>query len=201
MNFRDGKTQDQAPSRGLRGEDFLVWHSKTREMLGEKFWKKKKKFSPGETVSVAQSARREVSRKSLVSCSYSYWIYSSIVKYLVYFTGVKILKPPIAEYLMNNWIPFFFQVGKSHSYLYHSACIWGVEIAPPSPCIPGGSFVTCSSDDTVRVWNLDDVSINEDSVYQRNIYTNVSNNYGAKFMAKNFGIWKRWDLTVNQFLF
>ncbi|KAI5731936.1 hypothetical protein M8J77_018670 [Diaphorina citri] len=68
------------------------------------------------------------------------------------------------------------RVGKSHSYLYHSACIWGVEIVPPSSsqdqCIPPGSFVTCSSDDTIRVWNLDNVTTASDSVYQRNIYTN-----------------------------
>uniref|UniRef100_A0A8D9ANH6 Mitogen-activated protein kinase-binding protein 1 n=1 Tax=Cacopsylla melanoneura TaxID=428564 RepID=A0A8D9ANH6_9HEMI len=69
------------------------------------------------------------------------------------------------------------RVGKSHSYLYHSACIWGVEIVPPGSAqqeahIPAGSFVTCSSDDTIRVWNLDDVTTNSDSVYQRNIYTN-----------------------------
>lgn len=48
-------------------------------------------------------------------------------------------------------------MGKSHSSLYHSACIWGVEVVPetdePGP-LPPGSFLTCSSDDTVRVWGL-----------------------------------------------
>ena len=24
------------------------------------------------------------------------------------------------------------------------------------PCLPTGSFLTCSSDDTIRVWNIDD---------------------------------------------
>jgi WD40 repeat protein len=70
------------------------------------------------------------------------------------------------------------RVGKSHSFLYHSACIWGVEMYPAGPDsiggMPAGSFVTCSSDDTIRVWNLDkDVSPN-DTLYKRNIYSNVS---------------------------
>uniref|UniRef100_T1IQM5 MABP1/WDR62 second WD40 domain-containing protein n=1 Tax=Strigamia maritima TaxID=126957 RepID=T1IQM5_STRMM len=49
------------------------------------------------------------------------------------------------------------KVGKSHSFLYHSATIWGVEMFPEdSPeYLPPGSFVTCSSDDTIRIWNLD----------------------------------------------
>ncbi|XP_014476106.1 PREDICTED: uncharacterized protein LOC106745224 isoform X2 [Dinoponera quadriceps] len=68
------------------------------------------------------------------------------------------------------------RVGKSHSFLYHSACIWGVEMYPAGPdCIgamPAGSFITCSSDDTIRVWNLEkDVSPN-DTLYKRNIYSN-----------------------------
>ncbi|EFN81436.1 Mitogen-activated protein kinase-binding protein 1 [Harpegnathos saltator] len=68
------------------------------------------------------------------------------------------------------------RVGKSHSFLYHSACIWGVEMYPAGPdCIgamPAGSFITCSSDDTIRVWNLEkDISSN-DTLYKRNIYSN-----------------------------
>jgi len=75
------------------------------------------------------------------------------------------------------------RVGKSHSFLYHSACIWGVEMYPAGPesigRMPPGSFVTCSSDDTIRVWNLEkDVSPN-DTLYKRNIYSNVS--IGARF--------------------
>ncbi|XP_076302647.1 uncharacterized protein LOC143220986 [Lasioglossum baleicum] len=68
------------------------------------------------------------------------------------------------------------RVGKSHSFLYHSACIWGVEMYPTgsdSLCaMPTGSFITCSSDDTIRVWNLEkDISPN-DTLYKRNIYSN-----------------------------
>lgn len=74
---------------------------------------------------------------------------------------------------------FFFQVGKSHSVLYHSACIWGVEMYPDvdtheSLPVPAGSFITCSSDDTIRVWNLNPMSNNNATIYRRNIYSNVS---------------------------
>lgn len=69
------------------------------------------------------------------------------------------------------------RVGKSHSFLYHSACIWGVETVPsnflrngniPSN-LPSDCFITCSSDDTIRFWGLDDCETNE--VYRKNIYS------------------------------
>ncbi|XP_044579059.1 uncharacterized protein LOC123261509 isoform X3 [Cotesia glomerata] len=68
------------------------------------------------------------------------------------------------------------RVGKSHSFLFHSACIWGVEMYPTNSELisnmPSDSFVTCSSDDTIRVWNLkNDFSTNQ-KVYSRNIYSN-----------------------------
>ncbi|KAL1501244.1 hypothetical protein ABEB36_006606 [Hypothenemus hampei] len=64
------------------------------------------------------------------------------------------------------------RVGKSHSFLYHSACIWGVEMAPPNSPLPPGSFLTCSSDDTVRVWTLDKMTEkNSRGIYQQNIYS------------------------------
>ncbi|XP_070153994.1 mitogen-activated protein kinase-binding protein 1 isoform X9 [Polyergus mexicanus] len=68
------------------------------------------------------------------------------------------------------------RVGKSHSFLYHSACIWGVEMYPTGPdsvgAMPLGSFITCSSDDTIRIWNLEkDISPNN-MLYKRNIYSN-----------------------------
>ena len=41
--------------------------------------------------------------------------------------------------------------------------------------MPVGSFVTCSSDDTIRVWNLDpNIDTSQDPTYRRNIYSNVS---------------------------
>lgn len=41
--------------------------------------------------------------------------------------------------------------------------------------MPAGSFVTCSSDDTIRFWNLDpNTDTSQDPTYRRNIYSNVS---------------------------
>nr|CAI5844427.1 unnamed protein product [Callosobruchus analis] len=72
------------------------------------------------------------------------------------------------------WDVFNIQrVGKSFSFLYHSACIWGVEMAPPNSPLPPGSFLTCSSDDTIRVWTLDKMNENNSrGMYQPNIYSN-----------------------------
>lgn len=72
------------------------------------------------------------------------------------------------------WDVFNIQrVGKSFSFLYHSACIWGVEMAPPNSPLPPGSFLTCSSDDTIRVWTLDKINeSNSKGIYQQNIYSN-----------------------------
>jgi WD40 repeat protein len=79
------------------------------------------------------------------------------------------------------------QVGKSHSFLYHAACIWGVESYPSSKeglkgVLPNGSFVTCSSDDTIRVWNLDP-NMGTNTIYRRNIYSNVSRHIPLPFLS------------------
>lgn len=61
--------------------------------------------------------------------------------------------------------------------MFHSACIWGVEMYPALEQdlqIPKNSFITCSSDDTIRVWNLDRIEYDKNSIYQKNIYSNVS---------------------------
>eukprot|EP00090_Calanus_glacialis_P047022 TRINITY_DN951_c0_g1_i1.p1 TRINITY_DN951_c0_g1~~TRINITY_DN951_c0_g1_i1.p1 ORF type:complete len:1635 (-),score=371.74 TRINITY_DN951_c0_g1_i1:570-5474(-) len=68
------------------------------------------------------------------------------------------------------------KVGKSHSFLYHSACIWGLEAYPANlgdgkkAVLPPGSFVTCGSDDTIRIWNLDS-GMPTNTLYRRNIYS------------------------------
>ncbi|KAG5269554.1 hypothetical protein AALO_G00203330 [Alosa alosa] len=51
-------------------------------------------------------------------------------------------------------------VGKVYSALYHSGCVWSVETypeveAPHAACLPPSSFLTCSSDNTIRLWHLD----------------------------------------------
>ncbi|XP_035215773.1 mitogen-activated protein kinase-binding protein 1-like isoform X2 [Stegodyphus dumicola] len=67
------------------------------------------------------------------------------------------------------------KVGKSHSFMYHSACIWGVEIYPELPegsknILPKETFLTCSSDDTIRFWNLEPV-LEQDTAYHRNVFS------------------------------
>ncbi|XP_033096520.1 mitogen-activated protein kinase-binding protein 1-like isoform X2 [Anneissia japonica] len=66
-------------------------------------------------------------------------------------------------------------VGKQWSSLYHSSCIWGVEVYPTlgklqKDTLPSGSFITCSSDDTIRVWNLNHTNAND--VFKKNVYSN-----------------------------
>uniref|UniRef100_A0A9J8AGY2 WD repeat domain 62 n=1 Tax=Cyprinus carpio carpio TaxID=630221 RepID=A0A9J8AGY2_CYPCA len=48
-------------------------------------------------------------------------------------------------------------VGKVYSALYHSGCVWSVETYPELEdssvaCLSPGSFLTCSSDNTIRLW-------------------------------------------------
>ena len=67
------------------------------------------------------------------------------------------------------------KVGKSRSFLYHSSFIYGIETSPPipegqNPILPPGSFITCSSDDTIRIWNLDP-HMKDFKFYKRNIFS------------------------------
>ncbi|XP_073784303.1 mitogen-activated protein kinase-binding protein 1 isoform X9 [Danio rerio] len=52
------------------------------------------------------------------------------------------------------------KVGKVYSALYHSSCVWSVEVYPESrdgeqPRLSPGSFLSCSSDNTIRLWHTD----------------------------------------------
>ncbi|KAJ0061262.1 hypothetical protein NL108_013931 [Boleophthalmus pectinirostris] len=51
------------------------------------------------------------------------------------------------------------RVEKVHSALYHSACVWDLQMFPDVPCHSGlssGSFFSCSADNTIRVWWMSD---------------------------------------------
>ncbi|CAL1528416.1 unnamed protein product [Lymnaea stagnalis] len=68
------------------------------------------------------------------------------------------------------------RVGKAWSFLYHSGCIWSLEVYPQiedgiKSSLPPGSFLTASGDDTIRVWNLN-THMPENTAYKRNIYSN-----------------------------
>lgn len=48
-------------------------------------------------------------------------------------------------------------------------------MAPPNSSLPPGSFLTCGSDDTIRIWTLDKMNENNcKGIFQPNIYSNVS---------------------------
>nr|XP_020510436.2 LOW QUALITY PROTEIN: mitogen-activated protein kinase-binding protein 1-like [Labrus bergylta] len=53
------------------------------------------------------------------------------------------------------------KAGKLYSALYHSSCVWSLEVYPEGERggveggLPPGSFLSCSSDNTIRLWNLD----------------------------------------------
>ncbi|XP_030074333.1 WD repeat-containing protein 62 isoform X2 [Microcaecilia unicolor] len=64
------------------------------------------------------------------------------------------------------------KVGKVWSALFHSSGVWNVEVYPElkedEACLPPGSFLTCSSDSTIRLWNLGKSTI---PAFRRNIYS------------------------------
>nr|XP_020642717.1 WD repeat-containing protein 62 isoform X4 [Pogona vitticeps] len=68
------------------------------------------------------------------------------------------------------------QVGKVWSDLFHSSFVWNIEVYPefenPQSCLPPGSFLTCSSDNTVRFWNLENgtQTYPRDNVYSNNLF-------------------------------
>ncbi|XP_077783269.1 mitogen-activated protein kinase-binding protein 1 isoform X4 [Podarcis muralis] len=68
------------------------------------------------------------------------------------------------------------KVGKVYSALYHSSCVWNVEVYPEvkdsnQSCLPPNSFITCSSDNTIRLWNTESSNIHGAALH-RNILSN-----------------------------
>ncbi|XP_068961909.1 mitogen-activated protein kinase-binding protein 1 isoform X3 [Petaurus breviceps papuanus] len=68
------------------------------------------------------------------------------------------------------------KVGKVYSALYHSSCVWSVEVYPEvkdsnQACLPPSSFITCSSDNTIRLWNTESSGVHGSALH-RNILSN-----------------------------
>ncbi|XP_061452382.1 WD repeat-containing protein 62 isoform X2 [Rhineura floridana] len=65
------------------------------------------------------------------------------------------------------------QVEKVWCDLFHSSFVWNIEVYPEFEdhrgCLPPGSFLTCSSDNTIRFWNLEN---GKEVDFQKNIYSN-----------------------------
>lgn len=68
-------------------------------------------------------------------------------------------------------------VGKVYSALYHSGCVWSVETYPElddssAACLLPGSFLTCSSDNTIRLWKIESPqSHSQGLAHQHNLYS------------------------------
>uniref|UniRef100_A0A8C1F084 Mitogen-activated protein kinase binding protein 1 n=1 Tax=Cyprinus carpio carpio TaxID=630221 RepID=A0A8C1F084_CYPCA len=64
------------------------------------------------------------------------------------------------------------KVGKVYSALYHSSCVWSMEVYPETrdrePHLSPGSFLSCSSDNTIRLWNTDA----QNTTLSRNVISN-----------------------------
>ncbi|XP_055327323.1 mitogen-activated protein kinase-binding protein 1-like [Paramacrobiotus metropolitanus] len=75
------------------------------------------------------------------------------------------------------------RTSKLCSHLYHSRCVWGVDVYAPThlrkskPLLPLGSFLSCSSDDTIRMWNINATRLTTDSTP-----TNVFCTYTQKIL-------------------
>ncbi|KAM6915111.1 mitogen-activated protein kinase-binding protein 1-like [Xenentodon cancila] len=53
------------------------------------------------------------------------------------------------------------RVGKVDSALFHAACVWDLEMFPDVPAelvagLSAGAFLTCSADNTIRLWRTED---------------------------------------------
>ncbi|KAM6223715.1 WD repeat-containing protein 62 [Rhynchocyon petersi] len=66
------------------------------------------------------------------------------------------------------------KVSKIWSELFHSSYVWNVEVYPEfedqRACLPSGSFLTCSSDNTIRFWNM---GSSTDFHWPKNIFSNT----------------------------
>ncbi|XP_041850150.1 WD repeat-containing protein 62 isoform X2 [Melanotaenia boesemani] len=63
------------------------------------------------------------------------------------------------------------RVGKTYSALYHSSGVWSIQVYPElqdpgRACLPPSSFLTCSSDNTIRLWHA------EPPAGHQNLYSN-----------------------------
>jgi WD40 repeat protein len=65
------------------------------------------------------------------------------------------------------------KVKKIDSHLFHSSCCWSLDIfsnqTPNNTCLPNESFITCSNDNTLRIWSLE--NINNENSKSNNIYS------------------------------
>ncbi|KAM6916877.1 mitogen-activated protein kinase-binding protein 1 [Lycodopsis pacificus] len=97
------------------------------------------------------SSRPEARYPDTVAVSYdpaSRWLSCVYNDHSVYVWDVRDLRDPR-------------RAGKLYSALYHSSCVWSLEVYPEGggggggAHLPPGSYLSCSSDNTIRLWNTD----------------------------------------------
>jgi WD40 repeat protein len=90
-----------------------------------------------------------------------------IFAYLFLFLFIHINSYDIIQRIVELISDIFFldiysqnpnKIGKYRSFLSHSACIWDIEIysSHTHPRIPFGTLITCSADNSIRFWNIDE---------------------------------------------
>ncbi|KAM6395767.1 WD repeat-containing protein 62 [Rhynochetos jubatus] len=84
-------------------------------------------------------------------------------------------------------------VRKVWSDLFHSSFVWSIEVYPEfeeqRSCLPPGSFLTCSSDNTIRVWNLESGSVRpvQASNYSPTLLNIVYVDHGTQHLQNSSG--------------
>ncbi|XP_075239234.1 uncharacterized protein LOC142334804 isoform X4 [Convolutriloba macropyga] len=80
------------------------------------------------------------------------------------------------DHSLYIWDVFnLFRIGKYSSFLFHSGPVRDVKMYPAlelSGPLPSGSFLTCSNDNTMRVWNLYPHATLSGTTYEPNVYSN-----------------------------
>ncbi|XP_070835668.1 mitogen-activated protein kinase-binding protein 1 isoform X2 [Chaetodon trifascialis] len=106
------------------------------------------------------SCRSEVRYPDTVAVTYdptNRWLSCVYNDHSVYVWDVRDLRDPR-------------RAGKLYSALYHSSCVWSLEVYPEGGGdrgggeggevhLPPGSFLSCSSDNTIRLWNIDGLNV------------------------------------------
>jgi WD40 repeat protein len=83
------------------------------------------------------------------------------------------------------------KVKKLDSHLFHSSCCWSLDIYMPGSSsmitdnvLPVNSFITCSTDNTLRIWNLPHLSDSAEDVAFGNRAGKIKSNIYSKELLK-----------------
>lgn len=110
--------------------------------------------------------------------SYSYLSQSVIHSTIHSFILIFQLTCIYGDHSLYVWdVHDVYKIGKQWSFLYHSSYIWGIDVYPEvtdgnKVSLPPNTFSTCSSDNTVRIWNIDPLM--DTTIFSKNIYSPVS---------------------------